>query len=105
MQDHFTQWEASERLQIEYTAKRVSGWGGLVALVRCRERLGLRPLLQQALPDGQSSPNQIPAVAIVLAFFAAVLTGAKRFAHVERLRTDAVARAIRSWESRARPLP
>jgi len=30
----------------------------------------------------------------VLAFFAAVLTGAKRFAHVERLRTDAVVQAI-----------
>ena len=94
MQDHSTQWEASERLQIEYTAKPVSGWGGLVALVRYWDRLGLRPLLQQALPDGRSSPNQIPAVAIVLAFFAAVLTGAKRFAHVERLRTDAVVRTI-----------
>lgn len=94
MQDDSTQWEASERLQIEYTAKPVSGWGGLVALVRYWDRLGLRPLLQQALPDGRSSPNQIPAVAIVLAFFAAVLTGAKRFAHVERLRTDAVVRAI-----------
>ncbi len=30
----------------------------------------------------------------MLAFFAAVLTGAKRFAHVERLRTDAVVQAI-----------
>jgi hypothetical protein len=94
MQAHSTQRDASERLQIEYTAKPVSGWGGLVALVRYWDRLGLRALLQQTLPDGRTSPNQIPAVEIILAFFAAVLTGAKRFAHVERLRADVVVRAI-----------
>ena len=94
MRNHSIQWEPAERLQIEYTAKPVSGWGGLIALVRYWDRLGLRLLLQHALPDGRRSPNQIPAVAIVLAFFAAVLTGAKRFAHVERLRTDAVVQRI-----------
>src|SRR3974390_579294 len=94
MRDHSIQWEPAERLQIEYTAKPVSGWGGLIALVRYWDGLGLRLLLRQALPDGRRSPNQIPAVAIVLAFFAAVLTGPKRFAHVERLRTDAVIQRI-----------
>jgi hypothetical protein len=94
MRDDSTQAGPSERLQIEYTAKPVSGWGGLVTLVRYFDRLGLRALLQQALPDGRTSPNQIPAVEIILAFFAAVLTGATRFAHVERLRADAVVRAI-----------
>jgi len=94
MRNHSTQGGASERLQIEYTAKPVSGWGGLVALVRYFDKVGLRALLQQALPDGRTSPNQIPAGEIILAFFAAVLTGAKRFAHVERLRADAVVRTI-----------
>ncbi len=94
MHAHSTQEALSERLQIAYTAKPVSGWGGLVALWRYCERLGVRALLQQALPDGRTSPNQIPAVEIILAFFAAVLTGATRFAHVERLRADAVVRAI-----------
>ena len=94
MRDYSTHLDPSERLQIEYTRKPVSGWGGLVILVRYFDRLGLRALLHQALPDGRTSPNQIPAVEIVLAFFAAVLTGATRFAHVERLRADAVVRAI-----------
>ena len=94
MRDHFTHLDPSERLQIAYTAKPVSGWGGLVALARYFDHLGLRALLEQALPDGRTSPNQIPAVEIVLAFFAAVLTGATRFAHVERLRADAVVRTI-----------
>jgi hypothetical protein len=94
MHAHSTQEAPSERLEIAYTAKPVSGWGGLVTLMRYCERLGVRHLLQQALPDGRTSPNQIPAGEIILAFFAAVLTGATRFAHVERLRADAVVRAI-----------
>ena len=94
MHDHSTHLGPAERLQIAYTTKPVSGWGGLVAVVRYFDRLGLRALLRQALPDGRTSPNQIPAGEIILAFFAAILTGATRFAHVERLRADAVVRAI-----------
>jgi len=94
MREYSSQEPSSERLEIEYTAKPVSGWGGLVALMRYCDRVGLRAVLRQALPDGRTSPNQIPAVEIVLAFFATVLTGAKRFAHVERLRADAVVRTI-----------
>jgi len=76
-----------EELEIAYTDKSVSGWGGLAVMGRYIDRLGLRELLAQALPDGRTSPNRTPAVEIVLAFFATVLTGGKRFAHVERLRT------------------
>lgn len=84
----------SERLRIEYTDKPVSGWGGLVAMVRYLDRLDVRELLRRALPDGRTSPNQIPVVEIVLTFLVAVLTGARRFAHVERLRSDDVLKAI-----------
>jgi hypothetical protein len=72
----------------------VSGWGGLVTVVKFLDRLGLRPVLAQALPDGRTSPNHIPATDIVLALFATVLTGGRRFAHVERLRADEVVRGI-----------
>jgi hypothetical protein len=63
-------------------------------MVRYFDRLGVHELLQRALPDGRTSPNQIPVVHIVLAFLVAVLTGARRFAHVERLRVDEVVKAI-----------
>jgi hypothetical protein len=82
------------RLAISYTSKPVSGWGGLVPVIEYVERLGLRQVLAHALPDGRCSPNQIPVVDIVLVFLASVLTGARRFAHVERLRADAVVQAI-----------
>src|SRR5260370_27955183 len=81
-------------VEVRYTGKPVSGWGGLVAVMRYLEKRGVRQVLAHALPDGRTSPNQIPVVAVVLALFAAVLTGGRRFAHVERLRTDEVGPAL-----------
>ena len=83
--------------------KRRCGWGGLVAVIRYLGRRGVRRVLEGALPDGRTSPNQIPIVVMVLAFFAAVLTGSRRFAHVERLRCDEVVRAILGWRECRRP--
>ncbi len=84
----------SASLEVRYTEKPVSGWGGLVAVVKYMDRLGIRTLLQRALADGRTSPNRIPVVDIALGFMVAVLTGAWRFAHVERLRADEVVRGI-----------
>jgi hypothetical protein len=84
----------SERLAVAYTDRPVSGWGGLVAVVRYFDRRGVRALLERALPDGRTSPNQIPVVDMVLSLLAAVLTGARRFAHVERIRGDETVRGI-----------
>jgi hypothetical protein len=83
-----------KELAIAYTDKPVSGWGGLISVFRFFDGLGLRTVLAHALPDGRTSPNQIPVVDMVLALFASVLTGGRRFAHVERLRSDAVVQAI-----------
>jgi Transposase DDE domain group 1 len=81
-------------LEVRYTDKPVSGWGGLVAVVRYMDRLGVREWLRQGLADGRSSPNQIPVVDIALSFMVTVLSGARRFAHVERWRADEVVRGI-----------
>jgi hypothetical protein len=54
----------------------------LLAVMRYFERRGVRQVLQSALPDSRTSPNQIPVVDLALALFAAVLTGGRRFAHV-----------------------
>ena len=81
-------------LEVRYTDKPVSGWGGLVAVQRYLEKRGVAEVLVQALPDGRTSPNQIPVLDIAWTFLATVLTGGRRFAHLERLRSDAVVRAI-----------
>jgi hypothetical protein len=58
------------------------------------DRLGVREWLRQGLADGRSSPNQIPVVDIAMGFMVAVLSGARRFAHVERVRGDEVVRGM-----------
>lgn len=85
---------AGASLEVRYTDKPVSGWGGLVAVMRYMDRLGVREWLMVGLADGRTSPNQIPVVDIALGFMMAVLSGARRFAHVERLRADEVVRGI-----------
>ena len=82
--------EPSASLEVRYTSKPLSGWGGLIAVVRYMDRLGVRELLRRGLADGRTSPNQIPVVDTVLVFLVAVLTGARRFAHIERLGGDEV---------------
>src|SRR5204862_7949241 len=75
-------------LELRYTGKPVSGWGGLVAVMRYLERRGVRRGLAGALPDGRTSASQIPAVVMVLAFFAGGLAGSRRFLPVGRVRRD-----------------
>jgi hypothetical protein len=42
-------------LEVRYTGKPVSGWGGLVAVMKYLEKVGVGQVLAQALPDGRSS--------------------------------------------------
>jgi hypothetical protein len=81
-------------LRVEYTDKPVSGWGGLIALQRFFEKIGVYKVLKMCLPDGRTSPNQIPVIDIVLSLITSILTGGKHFAHVERLRNDEVISSI-----------
>ena len=82
-------------VDIEYTTKPVSGWGGFAVLGRFMNKLGVRELLKRALPDGRKSNNLVPVVDMVMGFVALVLSGGSRFAHIERLRDDeVVARAL-----------
>lgn len=81
------------RVEVEYTTKPVSGWGGLVLLGRFFEQLGVRERLAQALPDGRTSNNRIPVVDLVVQFLATIIVGGRRFEHVERVREDQVVSA------------
>jgi hypothetical protein len=75
---------------IDYTGKPVSGWGGLAALFRYFDRLGVRQYLEQGLPDGRISPNQIGVVDMAMQLMASILTGGSRFSHAARIAADPV---------------
>lgn len=79
---------------IEYTTKPVSGWGGLVLLRQFFDRVGVREYLERALPDGRTSPNQVPVVDLAMQLMATVLTGGSRFAHAGRIAADPVLKVI-----------
>ena len=49
----------SASLEVRYTDKPVSGWGGLVAVVKYMDRLGVRELLRQALADARTGVDPV----------------------------------------------
>ena len=73
---------------ITFTDKPVTAWGGLALFVAFAERLGLAAQLATVLPFAVTSPNATPPAQILLAFFAGVLAGARRFAQLALLQVD-----------------
>src|SRR5665213_1106109 len=84
----------SKKIGIEFTDKPVTPWGGLTIFSGLARQIGLEQALRDALPFKLTSPNATDPVEIILAFMAGVLTGSRRFAHVERLRWDEGVRQI-----------
>src|SRR5258708_37142465 len=81
-------------VEIEYTSKALSGWGGLSLLFEFGERVGFFRELERVLPNVKTSPNQVSSSAVVKTLNAAVLSGGNRFAHVERIRGDEVVQQL-----------
>ena len=77
-------------VEVAFTDQPITGWGGLAIVARFLEAVGLRRVLKEALPDGRTSPNQVPVVDMAMALLVTILMGGRRFAHVERFRSDAV---------------
>lgn len=83
-----------EGMDITFTKKAVTPWGGLVLFSGLARQIGLEAVLRQALPFQVTSPNATDPVEIMLAFMAGVLVGSRRLAHIERLRWDEGVRRI-----------
>ena len=52
--------------EIAFTDQPITGWGGLAVVARFFEVIGIREVLAKALPDGRTSPNQVPVVDLSL---------------------------------------
>ena len=88
MQTELTSLGGQKAIGITFTDKPVTAFGGLALFVAFAQRLGLAELLAAALPFPVTSPNATPPHQILLAFFAGVLAGARRFAQLAVLRAD-----------------
>ena len=79
---------------LTFTDKPITAWGGMSLLAGYGARIGLIAHLDQCLAFGLTSPNATPPVDVILSFMAGVLTGARRFAHIESLRHDKVLKQL-----------
>lgn len=82
------------QLSIEYTAKPLSGWGGLSLMFEYLERIGFFDELRGVIKEMKRSNNRVESFDVVLTFLATVLIGGSRFAHVQRVLHDEVVRRI-----------
>lgn len=77
------------KLVLDETPKAITPFGGLASFIAFLDRIGYVEQLQAALPfPSPTSNNAIPLVHTFTAFIAAVVTGARRFAHTQWLRAD-----------------
>jgi hypothetical protein len=81
-------------LEIEYTSKPLSGWGGLSLMFEYLERIGFCDELRAGVKEMKQSNNRVESFDVVLTFLTTVLMGGSRFAHVQRVFHDEVVREI-----------
>jgi len=79
---------SQKEIEIQFTDKPVTPWGGLTLFSGVAQQVGLVSALREALPFRLTSPNATDPVDLVLAFMAGILAGSRRLAHLERLRWD-----------------
>ncbi len=85
MQAEITPLDGAKAIGITFTDKPVTAWGGLALFVEFAERIGLAAKLAEVLPFPLTSPNATPSAHILLAFYAGVLAGGRRFAQLALL--------------------
>lgn len=79
---------------ISFTDKPITAWGGLSLFAGYAARINLPDRIRRCLSFKITSPNATPPADILLAFMIGVLTGARRFSHIDPLRHDEVIRRL-----------
>ncbi|MDD5210617.1 MAG: IS1380 family transposase [Elusimicrobiales bacterium] len=90
MSDQTTTLQTQKPIALTFTDKPITAWGGMALLAGYAARINLPEALDRHLSFELTSPNAIRPTDIILAFVGGVLTGARRFAHIEALRHDEV---------------
>jgi hypothetical protein len=85
-------------IQVDYTSKALSGWGGLTVFFEYLDRLGFWDQVRAAVGEKKRSNNRVDPCDVVRTFLATVLVGGSRFAHAQRVLHDEVLRQITGAE-------
>jgi hypothetical protein len=89
------------KLDIEYTDKEITAYGGIAILQKMIDKMGFIQLLQSVpLPQPRSNRGYDP-IQIILQFIVSIWCGAHRFDHLEVIRFDRVIQQLFGWERMA----
>ena len=86
--------QTQKPITLTFTDKPITAWGGMSLLAGYAAHIKLPEALNRHFSFDLTSPNATEPVDIILAFMSGVLTGARRFAHIEALRHDEVIREL-----------
>jgi hypothetical protein len=70
------------KVQVRFTGKKITAYGGFSLLAMYFQKVGLREMLQAVIPVTERSPNAIGIYEKVLAYTLMVYAGGNRFSHV-----------------------
>lgn len=86
------------RIDVEYTDKSVTPWGGMLQMKQLLDSTKIREkLLSLNLPEGKSN-NSIDAITLVESFFVSVWIGCFKFSHTAVVRLDDSLKKIFGWK-------
>ena len=86
-------------LEISYTDKEITPWGGMVLLKQMLQKVGLKKVIEECpdLPMPKSNRGYAPSI-IIESFLVSIWSGANRFLHTEVTRHDKALGDIFDWK-------
>lgn len=84
-------------LQIQFSDKQVSPWGGLILMKEILDKTGIRKKLSELNLPQSTSNNRIDSISIVESFFASVWIGATAFSQTAIIKSDSTVKEIFGW--------
>src|SRR5438477_8040841 len=86
-------------LDISYTDKEITPWGGMALLKQMLQKIGLKKVIEDCpdLPLPKSNRGYSPSI-IIESFLVSIWSGANRFLHTEVTRHDKALGDIFDWK-------
>ena len=70
------------KVEIEFTSKKLTAYGGFSSLAAFFEKIKIREVLEEVIPVKEVSPNSIGIYGKVLAYSLMLYAGGSRFSHL-----------------------
>lgn len=82
MQKNSTTTVKVNKVQIAFTKRKMTAYGGFSLIASFFERIGFAQMIEKAIPIRECSPNGMGVYGKIIAFVAMVYAGADRFSHL-----------------------